>query len=508
MPVSRLLRLTSLLALLAGCSSAGAPASERVTPDSSRAVTQGGAADIAQFRAIVDEGRVPAPDVLDPVGFFAEHAVDLPPADCGQDVCVHQSLAVAPRFDGTHWTMAYVAMNTPVDPASVSRRDTHLVLVVERTARIDLASSAALREMLIALRPTDRVTVLGYDATVDVLADRVQSTDPALASLPLNGAADQAALYDALGRAAALLGDDEELAGRVILLTSGLANAGLNDADRIENLAGALGQSGVPVSVIGAGRDYEASLPARIAEAGGGSLYFAQNGDDLRDVLAIEAQTALTPLATDFELRLEPAPGYRIGRVFGARRAVLEPGAATLASPVLMIGNRSGSDDVEQGRRGGGGGFFIELLVEDGADVGRGAPAFTVRASWTAASSGERQSHEATVDNALAPGEVPSGMWPSFSDPTRGKPFMMINLYFALTLSVELFHTGDCAGALGVEPMLEPAYDGWQAEYSDPDIDADWTLLRAIHTNMQSQCSAVEPVPPSQGNHSVSCMFI
>src|SRR5215218_4344612 len=70
------------------------------TPTGSVNVSQGGAQDISEFRAIVEQGKVPSPETLDPVGFFAEHAIDLPDADCGKDVCIHPFLAVAPRFNG------------------------------------------------------------------------------------------------------------------------------------------------------------------------------------------------------------------------------------------------------------------------------------------------------------------------------------------------------------------------------------------------------------------------
>ena len=89
----------SLCALAFGCSTGDAGTD--ATPGGSVNVAQGGAQDFAQFRALVEAGKVPTPDTLDPVGFFAEHALDMPKADCGKDVCVHPFLAVAPRFDQT-----------------------------------------------------------------------------------------------------------------------------------------------------------------------------------------------------------------------------------------------------------------------------------------------------------------------------------------------------------------------------------------------------------------------
>ena len=87
--------------------------------------------------------------------------VDLPPADCGKTLCLHPSLAVAPRFDDSNWTMAFVAMNTAVDPTTLPRPPQHLVLVVELS---DVAQSMPLSGAtglaLGKLRPEDRVSVV------------------------------------------------------------------------------------------------------------------------------------------------------------------------------------------------------------------------------------------------------------------------------------------------------------------------------------------------------------
>ena len=73
---------------------------------------------------------------------------------------------------------------------------------------------------------------------------------------------------------------------------------------------------------------------------------------------------------------------------------------------------------------------------------------------------------------------------------------MMLNMYLSLRTTVELYHGGDCAQALGVEPALEPTYLGWQDEYMDPDVDADWTLLARLSDNLRASCSGVTPVTP------------
>ena len=84
---------------------------------------------------------------------------------------------------------------------------------------------------------------------------------------------------------------------------------------------------------------------------------------------------------------------------------------------------------------------------------------------------------------------------------------MVLNLYMALRLQLEMFQSGDCESARGVVPMIEPMIEGWQRMYMDPDVDADFDLIRDIDRNGAQQCANRAAVMPTDG-HYVSCMFI
>lgn len=503
--MKKLVMVSAMLALGACSSGSSEAVDPTIGPTGSRGVTQGGAQDIAYFRTIVERGEVPRPDTIEPVGFFAEHAVDLPEASCGDTVCMHALLAVAPGIDRTsNWTMAFVALNSPVDPRELARPDTHVVLVIEDTTRSSAFTTdeaTILRTFTSELLAGDRVSIVRVGSSVSVLASAVPPSDPAIATAAssFTGTDTTSALYDGLATAAQVIEDSGfEGAHRVVLVTSGIADAGITDSMRIVSLGEALAREGIGTSVIGLGDSYRPELAMQLSEAGGGSYYFAEDTADLTDIVRLEGRTSLYPLATDFELVIEAAAGYSVGRVYGARRAWAEQTAAHLESPVLMLGNRTGSTDTEGGRRGGGGGLFVELIADPdlGATIGPNAPAFSAIATWTDASTGTPISQTIVVENGLAPGENPAGMFPFFSDAARGKAFMMLNMYLSLRSTTELFHGGNCGQSLGVVPALEPTYIGWQDEYADPDIDADWALLTALTANVRSQCGAVEPVAP------------
>ncbi|MEJ7729041.1 MAG: hypothetical protein WKG00_07495 [Polyangiaceae bacterium] len=506
----------ALVVVVAGCAVPGCASDEAISdlrkPGSTN-VSQGGAQDFAEFRAIVDEGGVPAPGLLDPVGFFAEHAVDLPPADCGQDLCVHSMLAVAPRFDGSNWTMAFVAMNTPLQPEDLERPPLHLVVALEATgwmSTMQASLQAGLEGIVEQLRPEDRLSLVAYGAHAEtVLAASPPDAAAAVAALEGIPQGTPVDLYAGLAAAQRAFDATPELeARRLLLVSTGAANTGIIDPERVVGLGEAMARSGIALGVVGVTQEYDARIPAAIGSLGAGSYSYAIDGAELERVLRLEGETTLYPLATDFRLRLTPAEGYRVGRLYGVPRLAADADGATLDLPALFIGQRSGAKDVGGGRRGGGAGIFIELRADPDTDVGAGAPAYQMGAEWKTSGGGD-DAQATTVTNELAPGDNPEAMWPSFSHPDLGKPFMMLNMYLALKTAVELYAEGDCARAMGVFDMMQVSVSGWQGEYDDPDIDADNEVLFKLGQNITSECQKKGTVTPKRPEAADSgCMML
>jgi Ca-activated chloride channel homolog len=506
------LACTVLVMALWGCAADDAADAQR--PQGSVGVTQAGAQDAAQFRSLIEDGSVPKPDVLDQVGFFAEHALDQPPADCGDVVCAHPSLAVAPRFDDGTWTMAFVSLNSSVDPETRPRKPVHLVLAVESSlaaAAVTKSGTATVQALLAELEPEDRLTVLSFGLEPKLLVGGAIPGGSDLSSvvLPGPGSMDRVDLYAGIAAAAEATVSLPGFEGssRIVLLTTGKADAGIVDAARIEGLAESLVRQGTPFSVLGMSSSFDAGLPRRIAELGAGNYAFAENGEDLQRLVVQEAGVRLLPLASDVRLRVVPSPGYRVGRIYGARRASVEDGAAVLRSPALFLGTRSSATATEEGRRGGGGGLFVELVADPGAreEIGPDQPAFRLETSYRDVDAALDVSVETEVMNALSPGERPSENWPHFSTPDYGKAFMMLNMYLALRAMVDLYEAGDCGSALGISYMMEPGADEWQNRFDDPDIGADRDIMLRLRENIFNECRAV-PVPPS--NYEAGCFAI
>ena len=396
--------------------------------------------------------------------------------------------------------MAFVGLNSPVDPATFERPPMHVVVALERsryTRAIDASAEAGVRALARQLRSEDRISLITFNDGVEVRLhgahpEEVESLPP-LSSL-LSSMRDRIALYDGLARAA----EATELDGfagetRVLLVTSGHANRGITAPERILGLAESLAQQQIGISVVGAG-DFNNGIVADIGDLGAGRYAYAENGPDLEGLLEDEAALSLIPLATNFELEVVAAPGYRVGRVYGARRATVFEDRAWLSSPALFLGRHEDAAPGE-GRRGGGGGLFVELIADAEADIAPGAAAFTLNATWTDVD-GLTTTTARPVMNALAPGENPDDMWPEFTAPEHANVFMMLNMYLALKNTVQLYDDGDCARSLGVVEMFSPSVEGWQVRHGNAEIWEDFELLLDVRDNVEASCTET-PVPPS-----------
>jgi Ca-activated chloride channel family protein len=195
----------------------------------------------------------------------------------------------------------------------------NLAFVVDRSGsmageKIRLAKSAV-EQSIGRLQSDDRFSVVTYDNQIDVVFDS------ALAS----GDAKQAAMRSLSGidaRGSTNLGEGwlrgcEQVArhqmsdgvNRVLLLTDGLANQGMTDADELATHAGALRQRGVTTTTFGVGTDFDDALLQAMATAGGGNFYYIADERQIVDFITSEVGEALDVTARDARLEVVAPDG-------------------------------------------------------------------------------------------------------------------------------------------------------------------------------------------------------
>jgi Ca-activated chloride channel family protein len=104
---------------------------------------------------------------------------------------------------------------------------------------------------------------------------------------------------------------------RVILLTDGIANAGVTDPDRIAADALSYNQDGIYLSTIGLGLDMNDQLLNTLARQGRGAYHFVDSAQEMDKVFRVEVEGLVERVANDVRVSIKPASGVQLTTVTG-----------------------------------------------------------------------------------------------------------------------------------------------------------------------------------------------
>jgi len=208
--------------------------------------------------------------------------------------------------------------------------------------KIDAARRAA-RAVAEALTERDRLSIIAFDSTAELLLD----------ARPMDGAGRAAALtaiaslvdrggtnlFDgwllAAERVAVAMAAAPQASHRVLLLSDGQTNEGVTDQGEIARHAGALLERGVVTSALGIGNGYDEELLGAIAEAGGGNLHDAENAPEIGEVVLGELQAGRAALVERVTLRVTVPANLR-AEVVGPWANAALPGVIEVMVGSLM----------------------------------------------------------------------------------------------------------------------------------------------------------------------------
>ena len=189
----------------------------------------------------------------------------------------------------------------------------NLAIVIDRSGSmdgrpLDEAKKAAIM-MVERMSAEDRVAVVTYDSEAQVIVpsalcvDR-QSIIERIRQVTCGGTT---ALHDGW-----LLGAEEVARqktptslNRVLLLSDGNANVGLQDVDSIKSQCVQLADNEVTTSTYGLGHQFNEHLMIGMADAGLGQGYYGETADDLADPFNEEFELLLNTLATRIVMKAE-----------------------------------------------------------------------------------------------------------------------------------------------------------------------------------------------------------
>jgi Ca-activated chloride channel family protein len=251
-----------------------------------------------------------------------------------------------------------ISLTAPVAPPRTERPPVNVGLVLDRSGSMDAErkftlARDAVEQSLRLLRESDTFTLVVYDGEVDVLMPPASATAEAkrtalqrLASVQPRGCTDLHAGWNAGARGLADRARVEKNdVTRLLLLTDGLANAGVTDPHALTRRARDLRTLGVATTTFGVGADFDERLLRDIAHEGGGHFYFVETPAQIPDLLTSELGEALEVVRRDAALRIElpggaeaePLNRFRVVRAAGDDELRLELGDLTSGQDVSAV---------------------------------------------------------------------------------------------------------------------------------------------------------------------------
>ncbi len=237
-------------------------------------------------------------------------------------ILITPSKSVIPAAGGILQVM--VRVQAPDQPSESQHKITakRLSLVVDRSGSM---SGQPLNEALkcvthIADRMTaaDQMAVVVYDDTVNTLVPlapmmSAQAIRHAIESVVSGGCTDLFAGWEE--GAKQLEGGVKESISRILLLSDGQANRGLQEVDAIVKYCQEWLAKGVSTTTVGLGSSFNEDLMIAMARAGGGQQYYGQTASDLYDSFDEEFSLLQALCLRQLDIKLIPATGVIIETV-------------------------------------------------------------------------------------------------------------------------------------------------------------------------------------------------
>jgi Ca-activated chloride channel family protein len=474
-----------------------------------------GAQDFGYVRRLLEDGVVPESGQMEAQGFFAEHHTALPPADCGERVCVHAMVgAMGNLMTGADCTLLQIGLNSPIAANPDNRPPLNLTVVVDVSGSMADENKIefvrlGLAQMVDTLRDEDQMAIVAYDDVAEVrqemtplLRNRAELRAVVDALLP-DGSTN---IYDGLetGYRQAFANYDSGRQNRLIFLSDGQQTAGNLDPVDILAMSSRYNSDGIGLTSVGLGTSFNLPLMQGLAEQGDGNFYFVEDVGAVAEVFTQELEYFTVPVAFDLQIDVEAGEHYSFGRAYGTSRWEDAPGGngGSLAMPSVFLAHRVAHDDVTPGggRRGGGSALLLEFMARDDAPAGLPSSRLaTVTFRFREPGSNETITQTVSVELPFGPNALPRVG--HFDNPIVTKSFVMLNIFTAMQLAADLFHLDHTVRTAErtlqrVMNAVRDYNDDLNDGQGDVDMQYDLELLQLFVDVLVRNGAPPDPPPP------------
>ncbi len=217
------------------------------------------------------------------------------------------------------------------------RRASDIVVVVDTSGSMAgeklRFAQQALYELIARLGPDDRFGLVEYNEDARPLVPMTRVTEGKKSSFrQIVGnleASSSTNMSAGLDRGAQMLVSPrhhERRAGRILLLSDGLANAGDSSELGLTRRARAISRNELVLTTMGIGADFDEDLMTQLATAGTGAFYYLADLSYLPEFFEGELASARRTYARSAHLRFRAAPGIRLLSAMGLPVRLREQG--------------------------------------------------------------------------------------------------------------------------------------------------------------------------------------
>ncbi len=230
--------------------------------------------------------------------------------------CIPEKTHYATNGNAMH---VLIRIHAPKAVPNPTRIPLNLALVLDRSgsmsgAKLEYAKAAA-KYVMERLHAEDRVSLVTFDDVVEIAlpnsAAQNVNIEKVLKTIEDRGSTNLHGGWLEGGTQVATKMRDGAL-NRVLLLSDGMANAGITDTASIANDVRGLAARGISTSTFGVGRDFDEDMMQAIAQAGDGNYYFIEHPNDLPRIFAAELSGLNNTFARTVSLGLETQNGVKI----------------------------------------------------------------------------------------------------------------------------------------------------------------------------------------------------